>query len=87
VYSGVVVKYKDEIRKFTEVTTVYMARLTPEEVLAYVETGEPMGKAGGYGIQGIASTFVERIEGDGNNVIGLPLCRLSLLLKQMVLNK
>jgi predicted house-cleaning NTP pyrophosphatase (Maf/HAM1 superfamily) len=42
VYSGVVVKYKDEIRKFTEVTTVYMARLTPEEVLAYVETGEPM---------------------------------------------
>ncbi|KAJ3654417.1 hypothetical protein Zmor_013607 [Zophobas morio] len=87
VYSGVVVRYHDDIRKFTEVTTVYMSKLTPEDVLAYVETGEPMGKAGGYGIQGIAGTFVERIEGDGNNVIGLPLCRLFRLLKEMLLNK
>lgn len=42
------------------------------------------GKAGGYGIQGIASTFVTRIEGDGNNVIGLPLCRLSQELKTLL---
>ncbi|XP_974830.2 dTTP/UTP pyrophosphatase [Tribolium castaneum] len=87
VYTGVVVRYKNEIRKFTEVTTVYMAKLSPEEILAYVETGEPMGKAGGYGIQGMASTFVDRIEGDGNNVIGLPMARLAKLLKQIVLNQ
>jgi len=42
------------------------------------------GKAGGYGIQGIASTFVTRIEGDFNNVIGLPLCKLAFTLKKLV---
>lgn len=42
VYTGVVVRSKNEIRKFTEVTTVYMSKLTPDEILAYVETGEPM---------------------------------------------
>ncbi|KAL1494833.1 hypothetical protein ABEB36_010360 [Hypothenemus hampei] len=84
IYSGVVIWYKNKIHKFTEVTTVHMAFLSDEEILAYVETGEPMGKAGGYGIQGIASTFVTRIEGDCNNVIGLPLCRLALTLKEIV---
>ncbi|CAG9768459.1 unnamed protein product [Ceutorhynchus assimilis] len=84
VYTAVVIWYKNKIYKFTEVTTVYMVPLTDEEVTAYVETGEPMGKAGGYGIQGIASTFVTRIEGDFNNVIGLPLCRLVLTLKKIV---
>ncbi|XP_030761096.1 uncharacterized protein LOC115886165 [Sitophilus oryzae] len=84
VYTGVVIWYKNKIHKFTEVSTVYMAKLTEEEVIAYVDTGEPMGKAGGYGIQGIASTFVTRIEGDFNNVIGLPLCRLAFTLKKIV---
>ncbi|XP_023029430.1 dTTP/UTP pyrophosphatase [Leptinotarsa decemlineata] len=87
VYTGVAISYKDQIHKFTEVTTVHMHKLEQEEIIAYVETGEPMGKAGGYGIQGIASTFVTRIEGDVNNVIGLPLCRLSLELKKIVMNK
>ncbi|XP_050309830.1 dTTP/UTP pyrophosphatase [Anthonomus grandis grandis] len=84
VYTGVVIWYKNKIHKFTEVTTVYMAPLTDKEILSYVETGEPMGKAGGYGIQGLASTFVTRIEGDFNNVIGLPLCRLAFTLKRIV---
>ncbi|ERL89100.1 hypothetical protein D910_06477 [Dendroctonus ponderosae] len=84
VYTGVVVWYKNKIHTFTEVTTVYLAPLTDDEILSYVETGEPMGKAGGYGIQGIASTFVTRIEGDFNNVIGLPLCRLALELKKIL---
>lgn len=42
VYTGVAIRYKDQIHKFTEVTTVYMAKLEKEEILAYVETGEPM---------------------------------------------
>ncbi|KAF2895231.1 hypothetical protein ILUMI_10943 [Ignelater luminosus] len=87
VYTGVVIQYKNQIEKFTEVTTVYMGRLTQEEIEAYVDTGEPMGKAGAYGIQGIASTFVERIEGDFNNVIGLPLYRLTEKLKELVLTE
>ncbi|CAH1991929.1 unnamed protein product [Acanthoscelides obtectus] len=86
VYTGVAIRYKDIIHKFTEVTNVYMHKLDENEILAYVETGEPMGKAGGYGIQGIASTFVTRIDGDCNNVIGLPLCRLSLELKRILGN-
>ncbi|XP_031344323.1 uncharacterized protein LOC116171555 [Photinus pyralis] len=84
VYTGVVIKYRENIEKFTAVTTVYMGKLTKEEIIAYVDTGEPMGKAGGYGIQGIASTFVERIEGDFNNVIGLPLYQLTQKLKEIV---
>ncbi|KAK4879809.1 hypothetical protein RN001_007955 [Aquatica leii] len=84
VYTGVVIKYGERIEKFTAVTTVYMGRLSKDEILAYVDTGEPMGKAGGYGIQGIASSFVERIEGDFNNVIGLPLYQLTQKLKEML---
>ncbi|XP_076270384.1 dTTP/UTP pyrophosphatase [Rhynchophorus ferrugineus] len=86
VYTGVVIWYKNNVHTFTEVTTVYMAKLTDEEIAAYVDTGEPMGKAGGYGVQGIASTFVKRIDGDFNNVIGLPLCRLSQVLKNIIKN-
>ncbi|KAF7280382.1 hypothetical protein GWI33_006113 [Rhynchophorus ferrugineus] len=86
VYTGVVIWYKNNVHTFTEVTTVYMVKLTDEEIAAYVDTGEPMGKAGGYGVQGIASTFVKRIDGDFNNVIGLPLCRLSQVLKNIIKN-
>ncbi|KAF5289000.1 hypothetical protein FQA39_LY03879 [Lamprigera yunnana] len=84
VYTGVVIRYQEKIEKFTSVTTVYMGKLTEEEILAYVDTEEPMGKAGGYGIQGIASSFVERIEGDFNNVIGLPLFQLTQKLKEIL---
>ncbi|CAG9837083.1 unnamed protein product [Diabrotica balteata] len=87
VYTGVAIRYKSKIHTFTEVTTVYMLKLDLEEIVAYVDTGESKGKAGGYGIQGIASTFVTRIEGDCNNVIGLPLCRLASELKKIIANK
>ncbi|XP_060517086.1 dTTP/UTP pyrophosphatase isoform X2 [Cylas formicarius] len=86
VYTGVIIWYKNKIHKFTEVTTVHMAHLTDAEILAYIDTGEHIGKAGGYGIQGIASTFVTRIEGDCNNVIGLPLCKLAFTLKNILNN-
>ncbi|NMD43489.1 MAG: septum formation protein Maf [Firmicutes bacterium] len=64
-------------------TRVWMRVLEPEMIEAYVATGEPMDKAGAYGIQGKAALFVERIEGSYFNVVGLPLYQLSLLLSRM----
>lgn len=55
--------------------------LTAEEIAAYVRTGEPMDKAGSYGIQGRACSFVESIRGDYYAVVGLPACRLSQMLR------
>jgi len=60
-----------------EVTTnVRMKRLTEEEIKAYIDTGEPFGKAGGYAIQGIGAFMVEAISGSYTNVVGLPICAL-----------
>ncbi len=55
-------------------TWVYFKVLRPEEIAAYVATGDPLDKAGAYGIQGRAAYMVERIEGSYTNVVGLPLC-------------
>lgn len=63
-----------------ETTLVVFKDLTPEEILWYVETGEPLDKAGAYGIQGRAGLFVERIEGCYFNVVGLPLNRVYRML-------
>jgi septum formation protein len=63
-----------------EAVRVQMRPLTPEEIEAYVATGEPMDKAGAYGIQGYGATIVERIEGDFFAVMGLPLVLLTRLL-------
>ena len=54
-------------------TTVYIKKLTGQEIDAYVKTGEPLDKAGAYAIQGMGAVIVERIEGDYYNVMGLPL--------------
>lgn len=64
-----------------EITRVRFRALSQSEIEAYIATGEPMDKAGAYGIQGLASLFVEGIDGDYFNVVGLPLCRLGLMLK------
>jgi len=61
---------------WVEITLVTFRELSEDEILNYVETGEPMGKAGAYGIQGRAAAFVERIEGCYFNVVGLPLAKL-----------
>ncbi|XP_047515052.1 dTTP/UTP pyrophosphatase [Pieris napi] len=83
VYTGVVVKSLEKTVKFTEKTDVYFGKLDDEQIRGYIATGEPMDKAGGYGIQGVGGTFVERVEGDYFTVVGLPLYRLCSILYDM----
>lgn len=68
---------------WVETTLVTFRELSEDEISAYVETGEPMGKAGAYGIQGRAAAFVERIEGCYFNVVGLPLAKLVQKLRKL----
>lgn len=65
-----------------QVTTVNFRELEAEEITAYVATGEPLDKAGAYGIQGLGALFVTGIEGCYFNVVGLPLARLGMMLKE-----
>lgn len=83
VFSGVTVIRGGETVSGAEETKVRFRELSMAEITAYVDTGEPMDKAGAYGAQGLASLFVERINGDFFNVMGLPLCRLGRMLNQM----
>lgn len=80
VYTGVCIWKKEngseEIRCFYEKTDVVFYPMTEEEIAKYVATGEPMDKAGSYGIQGIGGLYVREIHGDYNNVVGLPIARL-----------
>lgn len=83
VMTGLSVLRGDRALSVTEVTDVYFRKLTRQEILDYIETGEPMDKAGSYGIQGGAALFVEKINGDYFNVVGLPVCRLGRLLSEL----
>jgi septum formation protein len=67
-------------------TKVFIKKLTPAEISAYVKLKEPLDKAGAYAIQGLGSVIVERIEGDYYNVIGLPLAALAESLKEFGVN-
>lgn len=80
VYTGVTLCRDGEVLTEHEATAVRFRSLTPEEIEAYVSTGEPMDKAGAYGIQGFGALLVEGIEGDYFNVVGLPVCRLGRML-------
>jgi septum formation protein len=67
-------------------TAVHMNRITKSEIEAYIQTGEPMDKAGAYAIQGLGAVLVDRIEGDYFNVMGLPLSALAEVLKEFGVN-
>ena len=75
---------RGESRKIVDVaiTRVHFVPLTPKELEAYAASGEPMDKAGAYAIQGLASKFIDRIEGDYFNVVGLPVALVYRLLKE-----
>ena len=64
-------------------TDLHFRELTEKEIRAYVATGEPMDKAGSYGIQGGAALFCSHMVGDYYNVMGLPVCRLGDVLRKM----
>ena len=76
VITGVCLVHDKQCTTFAETTNVYFKELTAGEIDAYIATGEPLDKAGAYGIQGAASAFVDHIEGDYDNVVGLPVTRL-----------
>ena len=82
VRTGVTVRQGNQYLTQSEETAVVFRPIPDTELLAYVSTGEPLDKAGGYGIQGLGALMVERIHGDYFNVMGLPLLRLSQMLGQ-----
>ena len=88
VITGFTIIDTDENKTFSDSveTKVYMRKLSSEEIDAYVESKEPLDKAGAYAIQGLGAVIVERIEGDYFNVMGLPLCALAEALKDFGIN-
>jgi septum formation protein len=71
----------ERVRTFSEVSTVHVDHLTEQEIASYVDSGEPLDKAGAYGIQGAFCKHVTRIEGDYFNIVGLPVSRVYRELK------
>lgn len=80
VHTAVVLAHAQQRDMLVSVTTVVLRHLSDEEILRYCDSGEPYGKAGAYGIQGLAGSFVERIEGSYTGVMGLPLFETATLL-------
>lgn len=82
VYTGVTLRRGQQVLTRHEATQVRFRPLTQEEIAAYVATGEPMDKAGAYGIQGRGALLAQGIDGDYFNVVGLPVCLLGQMLQQ-----
>lgn len=87
VYTGVTLLWYDENQQvktitFAEKTDVIFYPMTKEEILKYIETNEGNDKAGSYAIQGLAMKYIEKIEGDYHNVVGLPVARIYQALKE-----
>jgi septum formation protein len=80
VFTAVAVKFYDLLKEELSVTEVRMRELTDDEIRRYVASGDPMDKAGAYGIQGKASMFIESIHGSFSGVVGLPMFESARLL-------
>ncbi len=84
VITGVCIICGDKTESFAQISKVKFYDLTADEISAYVATGEPMDKAGAYGIQGLGCTLVERIEGDYFNIVGLPVAEVCRRIKVLI---
>ncbi len=82
VITGVCLMVGGQASIASETTLVSMSEITDQEIADYVSTGEPMDKAGAYAIQGIASRWIPRIEGDYSNVVGLPVALVFRMLRE-----
>lgn len=82
VYTGIALVCDKKIYSQVVVTKVWFRHLGDKEIERYIATGEPMDKAGAYGIQGKASVFVDKINGSYSNVVGLPLSQVYQMLKK-----
>ena len=82
VFTGVAVLGSGGLDLRSEESRVTFREMSDEEIRGYIATGEPMDKAGAYGVQGRGAVFVEHLDGDFFNVMGLPLCTLAQMLKQ-----
>lgn len=87
VFTGVALilhrKKGDILNNFFIETKVSVFDMTDDEIMSYIRTGEPMDKAGAYGIQGCFAEYVEKIDGDYNNVVGLPVSAIMKSIKEM----
>ena len=81
VMTGLTVSRGSRTETRTVITAVRFRPMSDAEIRAYVATGEPMDKAGAYGVQGLAAMFIEGLDGDFYNVMGLPLCTLAAMLR------
>ena len=86
VCTGVTVRQGKKVLTQSETTHVYFRPATQAELRSYIATGEPMDKAGSYGVQGKGALLVEKLDGDFFNVMGLPVLRLSRMLEAFGVN-
>ena len=84
VITAVALRWQDDVEVALSVSHVTMRKLTAGEIERYVATGEPFDKAGGYAVQGLASRFVDRIDGSYSNVVGLPVARVYWMLRELL---
>ena len=82
VLTAVAVIYEEHLWQTVQISDVTFASLTPEQISAYTETGEPYDMAGGYGIQGLAGKFISGIRGSYSGIMGLPLYETTVLLRK-----